>query len=158
MPCTIGDLGTVEIPWGRTGKPRPLDPKKPSYWDGYGVSRILAKHKKPALDALPEVLAKGEVLPHPEPSKHYVVLGKWQAILGKTSPHSAWAITNFDPREKMSTWVKRNRPAFTGRLYKKDEHEIVEASALLGAPRFCLGAPRLPPGPQIMAMPQEEST
>jgi hypothetical protein len=89
-------LGKVEIPWGREGSPKP-DENGKTYADGYGLSHILKKHGPEAAKALPETLAKGDVLAHPDPDKRYVVYKNWQAIIGKTSPHSAWAITNFDP-------------------------------------------------------------
>ncbi|MFZ1982000.1 MAG: hypothetical protein WAU61_11885, partial [Smithella sp.] len=49
------DVGTIEFPWGKEGNP------KNSYYGGFGVSHIIAKHGEPVANKVVEVIAEGDI-------------------------------------------------------------------------------------------------
>ena len=49
------DVGTIEFPWRKEGNP------KNSYYGGFGVSHIIAKHGEPVANKVVEVIAESDI-------------------------------------------------------------------------------------------------
>lgn len=97
------ELGMIGLTYGLPGSPK-ADEKGTTHKDGYGVSHILAKHGRAALDRMPVVVMKGKVHPHPRDARKRIIThGSDIAVLGpRPNPKKGrqpWIITSLnDPK------------------------------------------------------------
>lgn len=97
------ELGMIGLTYGLPGSPK-ADEKGTTHKDGYGVSHILAKHGRAALDRMPVVVMKGKVHPHPRDARKRIIThGSDIAVLGpRPNPKKGrqpWVITSLnDPK------------------------------------------------------------
>jgi phage gp29-like protein len=84
------EAGQIDFKWGTPGE------TKNNFAGGHGISHILAKHGEADARAMPEVLAKGRITPHPEgDDKRLVEHGNYVASLARNNSRSAFVLTGF---------------------------------------------------------------
>ena len=81
--------------------------------DGYGISHIAAKHPKD-LHALPEVIARGRVLPHDssDAGKRYIVHGNRVAIIKRKNSANAFVVSGLADPKKIATLKTKSQPSW----------------------------------------------
>ena len=84
------EVGAIHFEWGRPGE------TAKDYAEGYGISHVAAKHPED-LKHLPELLAKGRVIPHDEEpaTKRYVIHDGRVAVLSRLNQKNAYVVTGF---------------------------------------------------------------
>ncbi len=89
------EVGAIDFIYGAVG-----DPNK-KFKGGYGLAKILAKHGQEALDAIPEVLAKGKAY-QKYPDRVYFVHDKYLSVvrLDFDGKAKVWLVTNYEQTEK----------------------------------------------------------
>lgn len=88
-----GDIGPVSFYWGEPGNPE----KKHS--DGFGISKIVAKHGEATALKVPEIIVRGKLHgPYQGGTKRDIILGDYKAVitLKKEGRNEHWVLTAFE--------------------------------------------------------------
>ena len=85
------EIGPIDFLWGREG----TDERK--HKDGFGISKILLKHGREAVDLIPDVVARGTFEQSAAGDRVYFVLGRYRAVVRLTwdGRRKTWLVTNF---------------------------------------------------------------
>jgi hypothetical protein len=82
------ELGQIDFLWGTPGE------KAEDYSGGWGISHIAAKHGPETTALIPTIVAKGDVMPHPQsPEKSLIRYERHFVSLVKQNDRQAWVLT-----------------------------------------------------------------
>ena len=98
------EIGPIDFVWGKEGT------AAKDYEDGYGIAKILKKHGKTAVDAIPEVIAKGTFSQRYKDRVYFEHNG-YRAVVRLTWDGKAktWLVTNFEQTKEANPGAEEDR-------------------------------------------------
>ena len=103
------EIGDIDFIWGREGT------RARNYEDGFGISKILLKHGRTAVDMIPQVIARGNITRQTDDKVIIEHEGYLSVIKLKWNNESkTWLVTNYDTTQEAPNFAGEDwRPANT---------------------------------------------